>query len=274
MINILLCGNKKVFDGALTQLISMTNKTSRQVNYYIFTMDVSDLNPNYVKITEEQIEFLRKVSKSKNPKNEVHLIDVTEIYNREFRGSPNETAYCTPYTLIRIFADQVENIPEKILYLDADIMINGDISELFDIDVSEYEYAAVKEKYGSLFLFSDYINAGVLLFNLKKIKETGLLEKARDLIRKKKLIFADQDAIYYNTTKKLLLPSRFNEQSKFNDKKTLLCHFAKRLILYPYPKIANFKQWDIKNIHKFYRCHMFDKDLEEYQKLKKELEVL
>ena len=27
MINLLLCGNKKVFDGALTQLISITNRT-------------------------------------------------------------------------------------------------------------------------------------------------------------------------------------------------------------------------------------------------------
>ena len=27
MINILLCGNKKVFDGALTELLSITNKT-------------------------------------------------------------------------------------------------------------------------------------------------------------------------------------------------------------------------------------------------------
>lgn len=28
MINILFCGNYKVFDGALTELISITNKTS------------------------------------------------------------------------------------------------------------------------------------------------------------------------------------------------------------------------------------------------------
>ncbi len=29
MINILLCGNEKVFDGALTELISITNKNKR-----------------------------------------------------------------------------------------------------------------------------------------------------------------------------------------------------------------------------------------------------
>ena len=31
MINLLLCGNKKVFDGALTQLISITNRTNEVV---------------------------------------------------------------------------------------------------------------------------------------------------------------------------------------------------------------------------------------------------
>ena len=41
MVNILLCGNYKVFDGALTQLISITNKTKEAINCYIFTMDAS-----------------------------------------------------------------------------------------------------------------------------------------------------------------------------------------------------------------------------------------
>ena len=41
MINILLCGNKKVFDGALTELISITNRTEETIRCYIFTMDVS-----------------------------------------------------------------------------------------------------------------------------------------------------------------------------------------------------------------------------------------
>ena len=40
MINLLLSGNNKVFDGALTELISITNKTKETVNCYILTMDV------------------------------------------------------------------------------------------------------------------------------------------------------------------------------------------------------------------------------------------
>ncbi len=270
MINLLLCGNKKVFDGALTQLLSITNRTKETINCYIFTMDASRLKPEYTCITDEQIDFLNKVVKSKNKNNIVKKIDVTQLYEQEFLNCANESAYCTPYTLLRLLADKVLDIPDKLLYLDIDIMVGDDISKLYNIDISKYEYAAVKEKYGSWFIRPDYINAGMLLFNMKKIKETGLLEKARELIKKRKLLFADQDAIFWSTTKKLLLPRIYNEQSKFNKKDTVICHFCKRLMLRPYPHTENYKQWQVDEIHKYLKCYYFDQDLEEYLELKEE----
>lgn len=109
---------------------------------------------------------------------------------------------------------------------------------------------------------------------MKKIKETKLLEKARQLIKTKKMLFADQDAVYRSTTKKLLLPRVFNEQRKFNDKNTVICHFCKRLLIWPYPRTENYKQWNVEQVHKILKCHAFDDDLEEYLKLKKEYEKL
>ena len=253
-----------MFDGALTELISITNKTKESITCYIFTMDVSRIKPDYTAITDKQIDFLNRVVKSKNSKNRVIKIDVTALYEKEFGKCKNETAYCTPYTLLRLLADLVDNIPDKLLYLDIDMMIAKDISTLYNIDISEYEYAAVREKYGSKIIRPDYVNAGMLLLNMKKIKETGLLEKARNLIKTRKLLFADQDAIYWSTTKKLLLPRIYNEQSKFNKKDTVICHFCKRLLLYPYPRIENFKQWQIEEVHKVLRCYSFDEDLNEY----------
>ena len=270
MINLLLCGNKKVFDGALTQLISITNKTKRDITCYIFTMDVSRIKPDYVSITDEQVEFLEQVVKSKNINNKIVKIDVTDLYEEEFGHCKNETAYCTPYTLLRLLADMVPKIPDKLLYLDIDMMANGDISKLYSIDITDYEYAAVKEKYGSVFILPDYINAGMLLLNMKKIKETKLLEKARHLIKTKKMLFADQDAIYRSTTKKKILPRIYNEQSSFTREDTIICHFCKRLMWIPYPHTENFKQWQVDEIHKELKCYTFDKDLEEYLKLKKE----
>ena len=271
-MNILLCGNGKVFDGALTQLISFTNRTKEDINCYIFTMDATRLKPEYVPIEDEQIEFLNKVIKSKNINNNVKKIDVTKEYEEEFLGTANENAYCTPYTLLRLLADKIEEIPDKILYLDIDIMVGNDLTKLYNIDITNYEYAAVKEKYGCWIIRPDYINAGMLLLNMKKIKETGLLEKARNLLKRRKLLFADQDAIFWSTTKKLILPRIYNEQSKFNKKDTVICHFCKRLMFRPYPHTENYKQWNIEEVHKILKCFYFDKDLEEYSKLKAEFE--
>lgn len=274
MINLLLCGNKKVFDGALSQLISITNKTKEPINCYIFTMDLTRLKPEYIAISDEEIDFLDEVVKSKNSENKVTKIDVTDLYEQEFMKCANESAYCTPYTLLRLLADLIPDIPEKLLYLDIDMMAGGDIAKLYNVDVSNYEYAAVKEKYGSWFISPDYINAGMLLLNMNKIKETGLLEKARHLIKTKKMLFADQDAIYRSTTSKKLLPRIYNEQSKFNRKDTIICHFCKRLMLWPYPHTENYKQWNVEEIHKELKCYYFDDDLNEYLKLKEKFNEL
>lgn len=272
MINILLCGNKKVFDGALTELISIINRTKETINCYIFTMKLSRLKPDYLSITDEQIDFLNEVVQEKNKDNKVFKVDVTDLYEEQFGNCKNEGAYCTPYTLLRLLADLIPEIPDKILYLDIDMMVNKDIAELYNIDISNYEYAAVKEKYGSVFIWPDYINAGMLLLNIKKIKETGLLEKARHLIKTRKMLFADQDAIYRSTTKKLLLPRKYNEQSSFKRQDTVICHFCKRLMWLPYPHTENYKQWHIDEMHKELKCHRFDEDLNEYKSLKEKFE--
>ena len=272
MINILLCGNKKVFDGALSELISICNRTKEPITCYIFTMDVSRINKDFVCIEDKQIEFLNEVVQEKNKGNKVIKIDVTNLYETEFSNCKNENAYCTPYTLLRLLADKIENMPDKLLYLDIDMMANDDISKLYNIDISNYEYAAVKEKYRSVFLWTDYINAGMLLLNMKKIKETGLLEKARKLIKKRKFLFADQTAIYMATDTNLLIPRKFNEQSSFNRRDTVICHFCKRLMWKPYPHTENYKQWNVQQVHDELHCYCFDKDLEEYLKLKQEYE--
>ncbi len=272
MVNLLLCGNEKVFDGALTQLLSMTNRTKESIHVFLMTMNLQRVNENFTSITEEQVDFLNRVVQEKNPANLVEKIDVTDVYERELGGCVNETAYCTPYTLLRLLADLYPQLPDKLLYLDIDIMIAGDIRKLWDIDVTEYEYAAVKEKYGCWLIRPDYFNAGMLLLNMAKIRETGLLAKARELIRRKKLLFADQSAIFKSTTKKKLISRIYNEQSKFNRKGTVVCHFCKRLMFLPYPHTENYKQWNVEEIHRYLHCFTFDSDLEEYLRLKAEFQ--
>jgi len=265
MVNILFCGNDKVFDGMLTCSLSIVKRTeSREpFAFYVFTMDVSHIDPKYVPVTDAQIDFYENIMKSYNEDNKVIKIDVTKEYHDAFDGCPNESAYCSPYTLIRLLADKVDGMPDKLLYLDADIMFNRDIHLLYDIDVSEYEYAAARDHYGKYLLRPDYINAGVLLFNMVKMKENHVFEKAVDQLRNKKLLFADQSALFRSTSKKKMLPQRFNDQ-KFLHKHTVVRHFSKRLFWLPYPHTENIKQWDVSKVHKKFRYYVFDDILYEY----------
>lgn len=265
MINILFCGNDKVFDGMLTCALSILKRTETKepFAFYVFTMDVSHLKESYVPVTDKQIRFFEAVIKGYNNDNCVIKIDVTKLYMQEFSGCPNEGAYCSPYTLIRLLADMVEGIPDKLLYLDADVMLNRDIRLLYDTDVEGYEYAAARDHYGKYLIKPNYINAGVLLFNMKHMKETGLLVKGREWLRKQKLTFADQSAIIRSTTKKKMLPQRFNDQ-KYLHKHTVVRHFSKRLFWLPYPHTDNIKQWQVSKVHKVFRYYQFDDILYEY----------
>ena len=273
MINILFSGNAGVFDGILSCMLSILKRTQTKepFRFFVYTMDVTRIKPEYQAVSEAQIAFLNEIAKKYDSKNEVIPVDVTELYEREFGGCPNEQAYCSPYTLLRLFADIVEGMPDKLLYLDVDILFNRDITLLYNIDISGYEYAAARDHYGKYLINPNYINAGVLLLNMKEIRKTGLLAKARDLIKEKKLVFADQSAVYRSTTKKKMLPQRFNDQ-KFLHKHTVVRHFSKRLFYLPYPHTANVKQWKVSEIHRIFHYYVFDDILYDYIYLKKKYE--
>jgi len=273
MVNILFCGNIGVFDGMLTTALSLVKRTESKEPFcfHLFTMDVSHLKDNYVPITAKQVAFFERTVKSYNPENQVKLFDVTDLYMQHFSGCPNEGAYCSPYTLIRLFADLIEGIPDKLLYLDIDLLFQRDVHLLYDIDINGYEYAAARDHYGKYILNPNYINAGVILFNMKECRKTGLFEKARAWIKRKKLTFADQSAIIRSTTRRKMLAQRFNDQ-KFLHPHTVVRHFSKRLFYLPYPHTDNIKQWHVERVHKVFGYHQFDDILNEYLSLKEKFD--
>ena len=268
MVNVLFCGNDGVYDGFLTCALSLMKRTSNPepFHFMIFTMDVTRMSPKYTALSDDHADQMRRVIKKYNADNTLSVHDVTSLYEKEFRGCPNEGAYCSPFTLIRLLADLVDGVPEKFLYLDADVMFNRDVHLLYDLDLQGYEFAAARDHYGKYLIYPNYINAGVLLFNMNRARETGLFHKAREELRKKKLVFADQSALIRSATRRKILPQRFNDQ-KFLHRHTVVRHFSKRLFYLPYPHTENIKQWHIDKVHRVFRYHEFDDILEEYQNI-------
>ena len=272
-MNLLFSGNDKVFDGILSCLLSILKRTDAKESFcvYVLTMDVSHIKPEYLPIGDDKIAYLENVVREYNLDNRIIKVDVTNIYNKEFSNCPNEQCYCSPYTLLRLFMDLIPDMPDKVLYLDVDIMFNRDISLLYNQDITDYEYAAARDHYGKYLLNPNYINAGVLLFNMVQCRKTGLFEKARQLIKTKKLMFADQSAIYRSTTRKKMLPQKFNDQ-KFLHKSTVVRHFSKRLFWLPYPHTDNIKQWHVGKMYSVFKYTEFDDVIYEYIYLKRRYE--
>lgn len=265
MIHIAYSGNSKVFKGLLLSAMSIVKHYKKPVTIHILTMDLSDQNPSYTPISEKQVALLQDILKQTNPENQVKLHDVTNFYKQELTGKNKKTEY-TPYTLIRLLIDKIDDMPDKVAYLDTDTMVTNDISELYNIDIENYEFAAALDYMGKFWIAKDYFNAGVILINIKHSKETDLFAKCRDLVNKKWLKMPDQSALYRNKTNILYIDGKFNEQRNIKPN-TVVKHFNKGIKYFPFFHIYNIKQWEIDKVHKKFKIHDFDDIYEQYAKL-------
>ena len=263
-VNILYCGNEFAFDGMLIGVLSLVKHTTAPINLYVLTMDLTDIDPKHTPITERQTAYLEAILQSKNEGSSVTLIDITDLFREEMLDSPNMNSFYTPYCLLRLFADEVEELPEKLVYLDTDTVICRDIVELYSIDIGDYEIGAVEDYLGKWFKYRGYINSGVLLLNLPKLRETGLFEKTRERCATKKMWFPDQDSLNHLVSNKLMLPTKYNAQRRMA-KNTLVRHFSKSIRLWPYYHTINVKPWEVDRVHKLLKLHDFDDILEDYQ---------
>ena len=271
MISVMYAGNDRMFDGLIISAISTVKHTRETVNAYILTMDLTDVEERFKPITEAQRIFVESIYKSVNPESNVSLIDVGELYRAHLGHSPNSQTGYTPYTFLRLFADRLPDIPDKVLYLDTDIVINGDLSTLFHTDIEGYEYAAALDYYGKIFMGYHYINAGVLLLNMAEIRKTGLFEKAVALCAKKKIFLPDQTAIYNLTKRKYILPRKYNEQKRYDREDTVIQHFTKTILWLPYFHTRNIKPWETEKVSEVL-TKKYDGILAEYKAKKKEFE--
>lgn len=264
MINILMCGNDKVFDGMIIELLSLVKFNKHQVKLYLITMDLVDYNPKFKPITSKQKEVLEDILKRGNCDSTIELLDYREEFLAIMKDSPNMQNFYTPYTLLRLFADYLPSSLDRILYLDCDLVMYGDIKPLYDFDIEGVEYAGAIDVLGQYFISNIYTNAGVLLFNLAECRKTQLFEKCRDLLSVKKMAFSDQDALNHLVTNKKFFPYIYNVQRNFK-KGTVIKHFCKTIRWLPFYHTSNIKSWNIEGVHNTLKCHSYDDILDEYQ---------
>ena len=269
MINLMFCLNGKFMDGIIISLLSITKHTNEQLNVYVLTVDLHELDPAFTPFTQSQVEVLNKIVKAKNPSSNVTLIDITEMFKQEMMKTANMKTHYTPYILIRLFSDKIPELPDKILYLDCDIVCYKDIKEIFDTDMTNYEVGVATDAIGRHFINKKYINSGVVLMNLKKIRENGSFEKARNMVKNKMMAMPDQTAIYKCCKEKIYFPDKYNEQKKRKDD-TIIRHFSMTIKWLPFFRLVNIKPWHIDRVHNEYKIFDYEDVLQEYLEINKQ----
>lgn len=266
MISLLYAGNVGVFDGLLISALSTVRHTSEACTVYLLTMELTEQNPAFVPLTERHRTYLEQIYKSANPQSCVHLIDVGDYYRATMLHSPNAQTGYTPYCFLRLYADLLPEIPDKILYLDTDTLINGDLAPLFHTDITNYELAAVLDYYGRWFMGYHYINSGVMLLNMAEIRKTGLFQKTIARCAGKRIFLPDQTALNRLVKRKYLLPGKYNEQKHFPED-TVIQHFTKTILWFPYFHTRTIKPWQTEQV-KSVLTNKYNDILEQYLKQK------
>ncbi|MDD4005875.1 MAG: glycosyltransferase [Bacilli bacterium] len=267
-MNIVYAGNYKVFDGLLISLLSLVEVNHEAIDVYVLTMDLTELSDDYVSISQRDLDIIEKELKKVNSNSRIIRIDVRSIFDKALAYSKNLVNRYTPYALLRLLLDEIEIIPDKVLYLDTDTVINKRINELYSTDISNYEFAGVKDRYGSFFFNPWYCNTGVLLLNMEKIRETGLFKKVVSLLNAKKVFLSDQTGLNKMAKRKKIIARKFNEQKNVKPE-TVIRHFSMQFRLLPKFHFINVKPWNIDDVHNIYNCHDFDHILSKYLEIKK-----
>ena len=272
-MNLFYCCNDKIAEGIFLSATSVARRTKSAVNVYILTMDLTDKKPTYIPFSQENALTLRKALKTFNPENTATAVDLTEKFANAFPGGKNLKNSYTPYALLRLLTDDEKAFPfDKAIYLDADTMAYGDLSELWNVNVDGYEYAAALDYMGKFWVAKDYCNSGVLLLNLKKIRETGLFVKCRALLNGKTFFMPDQTALHRSATARLYLDGRFNEQRDVKPD-TVIKHFNKGIKWLPFFHLYNIKQWQRDAVRKKLGITAFDEDYAFYDNFMKEKDL-
>lgn len=269
-MNILYCGDDNIEDGLIISILSLLKNVGEEMKIFVLTMTVQSQGKKYQPVSESTIDFLNERVKKSNPYNSVVKLDVTELYTKELPDANMETRF-TPYCMLRLFADKIADLPDRILYLDNDVICRKNCNEFYYQDISNHELAGVLDHYGKWFfrknIFKmDYINSGVLLLNLKMIRETGLFEKCRAMCCHNKMFMPDQSAINKLSMLKKIQPRKFNEQRSLHNN-TVLQHFTTSFRFFPWLHTLTVKPWQIKRVHNELKLFEYDDILNEYTTL-------
>ena len=160
--------------------------------------------------TNMQEENKKKLAKYESENVKIEFVDLN-YYIQKIQDKLYTRDYYTNTTYFRLFIPSLYPQYDKAIYLDGDIVVLGDISELYNINMGDNLIAAAPddviqntkvfqeyaEKVVGVADYRNYFNAGVLLMNLDELRKFDFLDKFLYLLETVKFSVA-QDQDYLN----------------------------------------------------------------------------
>ena len=201
-MNILFCGDHNAEDGILIATLSLLkNSGAQELHIYILTMYTQSYHKKFQPFSKQAADYLKSLLVKQNPQNTLKLMDCTGLFVREPLIA-NMSTHFTPYAMLRLFADEIPQLPNKILYLDADVIVRRSLVNFYQQDLTGTELVGVLDYWGRFFFHNlhehkvfDYVNSGVLLLNLPEIRKTNLFARIRHLLQTRTVLMPDQTAL-------------------------------------------------------------------------------
>lgn len=197
-------------------VLSMIRHAKEDTSYEFVLLVSHDFPQKYKDIMDRHI---------KEADMAVRYIDMQDA----FQGIDMHIKHITQATYYRLKLPSLLKDLDKCLYLDVDIIVQKDLSELFAVDMEDYYIAGVKaagyyyppEKVErnlanlQIAAFDQYVNAGVLVMNLEAMRRDHMEERFEELLGRD---FPSQDQDILNCAcydRIKMLPLKYNVMNKY-----------------------------------------------------------
>ena len=210
-IHICMCLNNKYLYPVLVSMESVLTNCNKKKTFIIYHILCS---PN---LTQISLKKLKSLIISYGFNLEIIFYNMGNNFMNLYHNRISQAAYYRLLTPIIIDVD-------RIIYLDGDTLILKDLNEMYEVKLNDnyvlgnldfqsngIDYLGIKSK--------KYINSGVLLLNLEKIRNNNkFIHLLNITINNTKLIHQDQTIINFILYPKIgILPSKYSIWN-FNDK--------------------------------------------------------
>lgn len=193
---------------ACTSIISLfENNKDSDFTLFLLSNEISDVN----------LENIRLICKKYNAN--LNVFDIKDIGKSLGKIKINKRWDLATFGRLfeaNLFSDNIE----RVLHIDCDTIINGNITELYNSNIDDFAVAGVKDCLSKHYFSNigiscdNYLfNAGILLFNLKYIRENYIVDRFIKKIEiSERLFYLDQDILNCCLTKneKKVLSLKYN----------------------------------------------------------------